>query len=385
MNTKKIGKRMLALTMSAVMLWSTPAFAQEENVADITKGIQSVDQTSDQSSSDFEIKDGVLLWYRGTAESVVIPDGVTKIGQYAFSEKKNGKKGNPHLRQVTIPGSVKSLGSSFFHCQNLEKAIIKNGTEKIGSNCFLGCKKLTEVNIPESVTKIASDAFYPNPWEEDMYDYEADKHSRNVCIYGKKDSYAQKYAKKYKIPFSDGTWVWKAEPIIEEEYFGSVWVGCKEKPYQMQIANCGDAELKFQIKDQNLAVVNKKGKITAKKPGVTSLVITAEETNIYKEKQLTLLLRVAPKKQTAKIKAVKNGLSVTWKKDKHASGYQLQYSTDKKFKKAKQSVMIAKNTVTSKTIKNIKVQKKYYARVRAYLTVKVNGKTEKIYGNWSSV
>ena len=70
-------------------------------------------------------------------------------------------------------------------------------------------------------------------------------------------------------------------------------------------------------------------------------------------------------------------ISIKWRKDKTAKGYQIQYAANKKYKKGKK-------ITTSKikyTIKKLKKKKTYYVRVRAY-TVN-NGK--KVYGKWSKV
>lgn len=81
------------------------------------------------------------------------------------------------------------------------------------------------------------------------------------------------------------------------------------------------------------------------------------------------------------LKSVKAGgkgkIVVKWKKSAAAKGYQLQYSTSKKFKSKKTKT----TNKTSLTIKKLKKKKTYYIRVRAYKTV--NGK--KSYGKWSSV
>lgn len=81
------------------------------------------------------------------------------------------------------------------------------------------------------------------------------------------------------------------------------------------------------------------------------------------------------------LKSVKAGgkgkIVVKWKKSTAAKGYQLQYSTSKKFKSKKTKT----TNKTSLTIKKLKKKKTYYIRVRAYKTV--NGK--KSYGKWSSV
>ena len=70
-------------------------------------------------------------------------------------------------------------------------------------------------------------------------------------------------------------------------------------------------------------------------------------------------------------------VKVTVKKVSNATGYQIKYSTSKKFKKAK----TVKTTKTSYTIKKLKKGKTYYVKVRAYR--KMNGKT--YYGSYSSV
>ncbi len=79
-----------------------------------------------------------------------------------------------------------------------------------------------------------------------------------------------------------------------------------------------------------------------------------------------------------KIKKNKRSLKITWKKVNEITGYQIQYSTSKKFKKAKK-ITVKKVKTTSKTIKRLKSKKKYYVRIRTY--VLING--EKKYSDWS--
>ncbi len=89
----------------------------------------------------------------------------------------------------------------------------------------------------------------------------------------------------------------------------------------------------------------------------------------------------AKKVVVKKAKAAKKALVVTWKAVKNVTGYQIQISTNKKFKKNKKTVTVAKKKATKKTIKKLKSKKKYYVRVRAYKVI--NGK--KVYGKWSKV
>ena len=79
-----------------------------------------------------------------------------------------------------------------------------------------------------------------------------------------------------------------------------------------------------------------------------------------------------------KIKTKKKALKVIWKKVKGVTGYKIQYSLKKNFKKAK-SKTIKKASTTSLTIKKLKSKKKYYVRIRTYK--KISGKTYQ--SNWS--
>lgn len=86
----------------------------------------------------------------------------------------------------------------------------------------------------------------------------------------------------------------------------------------------------------------------------------------------------------SKVTAAKKGFKVTWKKQKtQTTGYQVQYSTDKNFKKNNKNVTISKNSTTSKSVGKLKAKKKYYVRVRTYKTVKFGGKNVKLYSGWS--
>jgi len=91
----------------------------------------------------------------------------------------------------------------------------------------------------------------------------------------------------------------------------------------------------------------------------------------------------------ASIKALKatggKKLKITWKKVKNASGYEVQVSTNKKFKKIDKKASTKKGSKTTVTIKKLKKNKKYYVQVRAYRNVKIDGKTYKVVGKWSKI
>ncbi|MFQ9516709.1 MAG: fibronectin type III domain-containing protein [Eubacterium sp.] len=86
---------------------------------------------------------------------------------------------------------------------------------------------------------------------------------------------------------------------------------------------------------------------------------------------------VIGKTSLSKVKRTSKKAQITLKKVSNAHGYQIQYSTTKKFKAKKTKTITTKKTTY--TIKKLKKSTKYYVRARAYK--KVSGK--KVYGNWS--
>ena len=85
--------------------------------------------------------------------SITIPDSVTSIGDWAFC-KCTG------LTSITIPGNVTSIGEyAFRDCNSLASITIPDGVTSIGSEAFFGCSSLTSITIPDSVTSIGNYAF----------------------------------------------------------------------------------------------------------------------------------------------------------------------------------------------------------------------------------
>ena len=99
----------------------------------------------------------------------------------------------------------------------------------------------------------------------------------------------------------------------------------------------------------------------------------------------TLYFTIKPKATSiSSLKAGSKKFTVKWKKQAtQTTGYQVQVATNKKFKKNKKTVTIKKQKTTKTTVKKLKAKKKYYVRVRAYKTVKINGKSIRIYSGWS--
>ena len=98
------------------------------------------------------IGEGAFTYCAGLT-SITIPDSVTSIGDIAFSWCTG-------LTSITIPGSVTSIGEyAFRDCNSLASITIPDGVTSIGYCAFLSCSSLTSITIPDSVTSIGNYAF----------------------------------------------------------------------------------------------------------------------------------------------------------------------------------------------------------------------------------
>ena len=96
---------------------------------------------------------GEYAFYNCSSTSITIPNSVTRIGEYAFY-------GCSSLTSVTIPNSVATIGNSAFSgCSSLTSVTIGNSVTTIGQEAFSGCSSLTSVTIPNSVKTIGNSAF----------------------------------------------------------------------------------------------------------------------------------------------------------------------------------------------------------------------------------
>jgi len=100
-------------------------------------------------------------------EDLVIPEGVTAIGDYAFRGKA--------FNTVEIPNSVTSIGKyAFEYCSNLTSIDIPDSVTTIGKAAFRECSKLSSINVPDSVYGIGGYAFDNTPWYTALYNAQQD-------------------------------------------------------------------------------------------------------------------------------------------------------------------------------------------------------------------
>ncbi len=98
----------------------------------------------------FCIQDGVLYAYRGEAEEVTVPEGVTEIYMEAFA----GDYGHgENLKKVTVPGTVKVIRSNAFAFTAADVIVLEEGVEEIEEFAFMD-SYIDEITFPASLTTI---------------------------------------------------------------------------------------------------------------------------------------------------------------------------------------------------------------------------------------
>jgi len=156
-----------------ICFFITTAFAFGQGlITDFTGG----NETPLVTRGDFVLRGTVLVKYLGTAADIVIPSnlGITEIGDDVFNmatitsvvipegvQRIGARAFNDcyALTSVTIPGSIKVLDTRAFNqCYELAGITLPNGLSIIGSYAFSSCP-LNSITVPSSVTAISSNAF----------------------------------------------------------------------------------------------------------------------------------------------------------------------------------------------------------------------------------
>ena len=114
--------------------------------------------------------------YAEFIKSVIIEDGITSIGNYAFLDCKNLERvsmadsvtkieyrafsGCENLKEIDVSDNLVSIGdSAFSQCYNLSNIFIGNGVENIGYYAFSDCWRLVDITISDNVSNIGTGAF----------------------------------------------------------------------------------------------------------------------------------------------------------------------------------------------------------------------------------
>lgn len=159
----------------------------------------------------------------------------------------------------------------------------------------------------------------------------------------------------------------------------------KTQTFTNKLTENTDGKITYKSGNTAIATVNSSGKVTIKKNamGKVKITATAPATANCSKRTVSYTLQVIPKATTLSKVTNPSGkkLKATWKKIGSITGYQVQYSTDKNFKKGVTTKTVSDGKTTSETYGKLKKNKTYYVRVRTY---KQKDKT-KHYSQWSNV
>ena len=374
-----------------------------------------------------------LFGYCNRLTSVTIGKGVKYISDYAFrncnrletitvnkANKYYSSKGgvlfnkkatvlilypqNKQNKTYTMSNSVTSIGGSAFRgCQNLKNIKIGNSVKKIGEFAFSRCVNLTNVTIPDSVIRIEMGMFYECNKITDIW-YMGSKTKKSKILinstYNEEllsvtwhyNSCNRKTTHTYKTTTTKATTTKNGSIIKKCADCGKV--ASKKtiryaKKFTLSTTNYPYAG---KVRTPNVVVKDSAGNKLKKgtdytvtypsgRKNVGSYKVTVKMKGNYSGTK-TLTFKITPKKTTvSKLTAGNNSIKVAiTKKSTQVTGYQIQYSTSKKFTNAKLKNISSYKT-TKYTLKGLKDKKTYFVRVRTYKTV--NGK--RYYSGWSTI
>lgn len=100
--------------------------------------------------------------YRATVTKVVVEEGVTSIGGYAFYNM-------PNLTEVTLPNTLATIEKeAFWSCDSLPSVVIPDSVTTIGPEAFAYCPKLETVTMGSNITSISGSSFEGTPWYNNL-------------------------------------------------------------------------------------------------------------------------------------------------------------------------------------------------------------------------
>ena len=119
----------------------------------LDEGTLTISGTGDMADYDDDQNTAPWYNYRNVIKSIDITDGVSSIGEWAFSNCGGAES-------VTIPDSVNTIGEyAFYACIKIDNVKLPYGVESIDGHAFMGCNNLKTITIPDSVTTIGDNSF----------------------------------------------------------------------------------------------------------------------------------------------------------------------------------------------------------------------------------
>lgn len=158
---------MLLMAVMCCMIWGDTVYAQtsadgfeyeiNESSTIIITGYNGVEQNITIPSEIAGYKVGEIgdgAFSESTVKSVIISDGITRVGYRAFADCIN-------LETIKLPESISYFSEEVFsNCSNLVNVSLPKDLKRISLTMFYGCSSLKNIDIPDTVTEIDNNAFY---------------------------------------------------------------------------------------------------------------------------------------------------------------------------------------------------------------------------------
>lgn len=170
-------------------------------------------------------------------------------------------------------------------------------------------------------------------------------------------------------------------PVKVKAGYKTVKAGYAKKTIALKISVEKGASVVVKSGDTRVVSIDSKRNAVIRGTGKTEIRVTASLKG-RKTTTLKIPVYISPAKQPTPAARSKKSrqLTISWKKDSNASGYQVMYSTDKNFRKNCKTVTVKSYKTVSTAIKKLTGNKYYYVRTRSYK--KVSGGN--LYGSWST-
>lgn len=315
---------------------------------------------------------------------IILPKNFSpdSLHQWNFAIRNKAFYNCIKLKKITLPDNIFSIGAQcFYNCKSLQTMVFPKGIDSLIDGSLANCSNLNSVTFLFEKDPL-------NYAECNSAVFKGCTNLKSIC--GHSGTAFETVSRQLGLTFVS----LDAPSVIPSgltltpgnRYFKATWKKASSiNGYQIQYS-------KNKNFSQSTSKLTRNGNIT----NLTVKNLAANQTyyvrirayknanskRYYGKWSTTKTVTVLPiKVPTASAPALKSGkqyFRASWKKTSGTSGYQIQYSLYKNFKKPVTKTLTG-NTKTSITVSRLKRQKRYYVRVRAYR----NANFKKYYGKWS--
>ena len=222
---------------------------------------------------------------RDSVRTLIVQEGVTQIGSYAFADCGS-------LEKAFLPNSLTTLGGHVFeNDRNLTFVSLEEGVTSIGASAFYNCMRLLDLTIPASATSIGESAFNSD-WDYGGKSGEYTNAPIEIIVYD--GSPAMTYAETYGIPHTVMTrGTAKVSGVTLDQNSLTLTVG--DTVFLTASVQPDDAENKKVVWSSDnpaVASVDERGIVTTLSEGAATITVTTDDGGLTASCAVTVLLQI---------------------------------------------------------------------------------------------